>query len=120
LLKFKSARNFNIGWQGMRKPNLAIVVIARKLLAAVWQVMTKKETDIHASEEDLAYKMLVWAWDLGEDERMGLTYKRFAKYALMTLGIETDITRFVRKDVPRRIASREEVLAPLDELNLNC
>jgi transposase len=34
----------------MRKPNLAIVVIARKLLIAVWQVMTKEETDIHASE----------------------------------------------------------------------
>jgi len=104
----------------MRKPNLAIVVIARKLLVAVWQVMTKEETDIHASEEDLAYKMLVLAWDLGEDERMGLTYKQFAKYALMKLGIETDITRFVRKDVPRRIASREEVLARLDELSLNC
>ena len=104
----------------MRKPNLAIVAIARKLLVAVWQVMTKKETDIHASEEDLAYKMLVLAWDLGEDERMGLTYKQFAKYALMKLGIETDITRFVRKDVPRRIASRDEVLARLDELSLNC
>ena len=84
----------------LRKPTLAIVVIARKLLVAVWQVMTKEETDIHASEEDLAYKMLVLAWDLGEDERMGLTYKQFAKYALMRLGIETDITRFVRKNVP--------------------
>ena len=38
----------------MRKPNLAIVAIARKLLVAVWQVMTKEETDIHASEEVLA------------------------------------------------------------------
>jgi transposase len=102
----------------MRKPNLAIVAIARKLLVAVWQVMTKEETDIHASEEDLAYKMLVLAWDLGENERMGLTYKQFAKYALMKLGIETDITRFVRRNVPRRIASRDEVLARLEELSL--
>jgi len=104
----------------MRRPNQAIVVIARKLLVAVWQVLAKEETDMHASEEDLAYKMLVLAWDLDEDVRMGLTYKQFAKYALMKLGIETDITRFVRKNVPRRVAPREEVLARMEELGLTC
>lgn len=102
----------------MRQPNLAIVVIARKLLVAVWQVMTKEETDLHASEEDLAYKMLVLAWDLDENERMGLTYKQFAKYALMKLGIQTDITRFVRRNVPRRVAPKEEVLERMEELGL--
>ncbi len=102
----------------MRRPNQAIVVIARKLLVAVWQVLTKEETDVHASEEDLAYKMLVLAWDLDEDVRMGLTYKQFAKYALMKLGVETDITRFVRRNVPRRLAPREEVLARMAELGL--
>jgi transposase len=104
----------------MRKPNQAIVVIARKLLVAVWQVLTKEETDIHASDEDLAYKMLVLSWDLDENVRMGLSYKQFAKYALMKLGIETDITRFVRKNVPRRVASREETLARMEELGLTC
>lgn len=104
----------------MRKPNQAIVVIARKLLVAVWQVLTKEETDLHASEEDLAYKMLVLSWDLDENVRMGLTYKQFAKYALMKLGVETDITRFVRKNVPRRVASREETLAKMEELGLTC
>src|SRR3989304_4054884 len=102
----------------MRKPNQAIVVIARKLLVAVWTVLTKEETDIHASEEDLAYKMLVLSWDLDENVRMGLTYKQFAKYALMKLGVETDITRFVRKEVPRRLAPREEVLARMEELGI--
>jgi len=102
----------------MRKPNQAIVVIARKLLVAVWHVLTKEETDAHASEEDLAYKMLVLAWDLDEDVRMGLTYKQFAKYALLKLGVENDITRFVRKDVPRRLAPREEVLARMAELGI--
>lgn len=104
----------------MRKPNQAIVVIARKLLVAVWQVLTKEEADLHASEEDLAYKMLVLSWDLDEDVRMGLTYKQFAKYALMRLGIETDITRFVRKNIPRRVASRAETLARMEELGLTC
>lgn len=102
----------------MRRPNQAIVVIARKLLVAVWHVLTKEETDVHAHEEDLAYKMLVLSWDLDEDVRMGLTYKQFAKYALMKLGVENDSTRFVRKNVPRRVAPREEVLARMAELGL--
>jgi len=62
--------------------------------------------------------MLLLSWSLNEDVRMGLTYKQFAKYALMKLGVETDITRFVRKDVPRRLAAREEVLARMTELGL--
>lgn len=103
----------------MRRPNQAIVVIARKLLVAVWHVLTKEETDLHASEEDLAYKMLVLSWDLDENVRMGLTYKQFAKYALMKLGVETDITRFVRRNVARRVAPRDEVLARMEELGLS-
>jgi transposase len=103
----------------MRKPNQAIVVIARKLLIAIWHVLSKEETDIHASEEDLAYKMLLLSWSLKEETRRGLTYKQFAKYALMQLGVETDITRFVRRNVPRRLAPREEVLARTTELGLS-
>ena len=103
----------------MRRPNQAIVVIARKLLVVVWHVLMKEETDVHASEEELAYKMLVLSWDLDESVRMGLSYKQFAKYALMKLGIETDITRFVRRNVPRRIAPREEVLARMEALGLS-
>jgi len=102
----------------MRKPNQAIVVIARKLLIAVWHVLSKEEIDVHASEEDLAYKMLLLSWSLSEDVRLGLTYKQFAKYALMKLGVETDITRFVRRNVPRRLAPREEVLARMAELGI--
>jgi len=102
----------------MRKPNQAIVVIARKLLVAIWHVLSKEETDIHASKEELAYKMLLLSWSLSEDVRLGLTYKQFAKYALMKLGVETDIIRFVRRNVPRRLAPREEVLARMTELGL--
>jgi len=83
-------------------------------------VLAEEETDEHANEEDLAYKMLVLSWDLDENVRMGLTYKQFAKYALMKLGVETDITRFVRKNVPRRVASREETLVRMEELGLTC
>jgi transposase len=104
----------------MRRESQAIVVVARKLLVAVWHVLSKEATDIHASEEELAYKMLLLSWSLSEDVRLGLTYKQFAKYALMKLGVQTDITRFVRGKVPRRIASKEEVLERMTELGLNC
>jgi hypothetical protein len=30
---------------------------------------------MHATDEDLAYKMLLLSWSLSEDVRMGLTYK---------------------------------------------
>jgi transposase len=103
----------------MRKPNQAIVVIARKLLVTIWHVLSKEETDIHASEEDLAYKMLLLSWSLKEETRRGLTYKQFAKYALMKLGVETDITHFVRKKVSRRLASRDEVLMRMTDLGLS-
>jgi transposase len=103
----------------LRKPNQAIVVIARKLLIAIWHVLSKEETDIHATDEDLAYKMLLLSWSLSEDVRQGLTYKQFAKYALLKLGVESDITRFVRRNVPRRLAPREEVLARMTELGLS-
>jgi hypothetical protein len=103
----------------MRKPQQAIVVIARKLLVTVWHVLTKEEKDEHVGEEDLAYKMLVLSWDMDESARLGLTCKQFAKYALLKLGVETDITRFVRKDVPRRVASNAETLARMAELGLS-
>jgi len=106
--------------QRMRRPNRAIVVVARKLLVAVWQVLSKAETDVRASEEDLAYKMLLWSWSLPEEIRQGLTHKQFAKYALLRLGVQSDITRFVRGKVPRRIASKQEVLLRLAELGLSC
>ena len=102
----------------MRKSNQAIVVIARKLLVAIWHVLSKEEIDVHASEEELAYKMLLLSWSLNEEVRMGLTYKQFAKYALMKLGVETDITRFERRNIPRRLAPREEVLVRMDELGI--
>jgi hypothetical protein len=59
------------------------------------------------------------SWSLSADVRMGLTYKQFAKSALMKLGVETDITRFVRKNVPRRLAPRDEVLMRMVELGLS-
>jgi transposase len=96
----------------------AIVAIARKLLVTIWYVWTHEETDQNASEEDLAWKMLLWSWSLKEEARQGLTPKQFAKYSLMRLGVESDVTEFQRGKVLRRIAPRDEVLKRMSELGL--
>jgi len=96
----------------------AIVAIARKLLVTIWYVLTREETDQNASEEDLAWKMLLWSWSLGDEARLGLTPKQFAKYSLLRLGVESDVTEFQRGKVLRRIAPRDEVLKRISELGL--
>jgi transposase len=97
----------------------AIVAIARKLLVTIWHVLSKAETDRNASEEDLAWKMLLWSWSLGEEARLGLTPKQFAKYSLLRLGVQNDVTSFMRGKVLRRIAPADEVLARMSELGLS-
>ncbi len=99
-------------------PCKAIVAIARKLLVAIWHVLSKEETDCNASEEDLAWKMLLWSWSLGDEARLGLTPKQFAKYSLLRLGVQSDVTSFMRGKVLRRIAPTDEVLARAAELGI--
>lgn len=101
-----------------RGEHKAIVAIARKLLVTIWYVLTREETDRHASQEDLAWKMLLWSWSMGDEARLGLTPKQFAKYSLMRLGVENDLTEFQRGKVLRRIAPKDEVLKRLSELGL--
>jgi len=97
----------------------AIVAIARKLLVTIWYVWTREEADQNASEEDLAWKMLLWSWSLGDEARLGLTPKQFAKYSLMRLGVENDLVEFQRGKVLRRIAPRDKVLKRMSELGLS-
>ena len=80
--------------------------------------MSKQETDCNASEEDLAWKILLWSWSLKEEARLGLTQKQFAKFSLMRLGVEKDLTEFMRGKVLRRIAPSKEVLDRITELGL--
>lgn len=96
--------------------NKAIVAIARKLLVSIWHILTKRESYRHFDEETIAYKMLIWAQAIGEEERQGLTRQQFAKYGLLRLGIGQDLERIVKGGGPRRIAPTEEVLALKPEL----
>lgn len=98
--------------------NEAVVAIARKMLVAIWHVLSKREPRRHSTDEDLAYKMLIWSQRMDEDARQGLSRQQFTKYGLLRLGAGQDITRIVRNGFPRRIAPSEEVLALKPELNL--
>lgn len=96
--------------------NKAIVSIARRMLVSIWHILTKRETYLHFDEEDIAYKMLIWAWAMDKRSRKGMTPQQFAKYGLLRLGIGQDMQRIVRGGAPRRIAPTEEILALKPEL----
>ena len=104
-------------WQGqyqrliqVKHPNKAIVAIARRLLVTAWHLLTKGEPYRHFDETAIAYKMLLWSWQLDEPARHGLSRPQFAKYGLLRLGIGQDLTRIVRHNFPRRLAPTAEVL----------
>lgn len=101
-----------------KHPNQAIVAIAHKLLVMIWYLLNRKEVYKQSSEEDLAYKMLTWAWHMDKPALNGMTNQQFAKYGLLRLGKGEDITRIVRGGSPRRLASKEEVLALKPELRI--
>ena len=94
-----------------KHPNQAIVAMARKLLVTLWYLLSRKESYTPASDEDLAYKMLTWAWHMDKSARRGMTNQQFAKYGLLQLGRGAHLTRILKGGSPRRIASTAEVLA---------
>lgn len=94
-----------------KHPNQAIVAIARKLLVILWCLLNRQESYNPATDEDLAYKMLTWAWHRDKSAKRGLTNQQFAKYGLLQLGRGEQLTRIVKGGQPRRIAPKEEVLA---------
>jgi transposase len=101
-----------------KHPNQAIVAIARKLLVILWCLLNRQESYNPATDEDLAYKMLTWAWHMDKSAKRGMTNQQFAKYSLLQLGRGEHLTRIVKGGQPRRIAPKEEVLARMPELSL--
>jgi len=99
-------------------PNQAIVAMARKLLVTLWYLLSRQEAYDHFTDEDLAYKMLTWAWHMNRSALRGLSPQQFAKCGLIELGRGQDLTRIVKGGQPRRIAPKEEVLALKTELSL--
>ena len=97
--------------------NQAIVVIAHRLLALVWYVLSRKQAYRNFSDERIAYKYLTWSWQLSETDRDGLTRQQFTRYYLMKLGIGHDLEQIaLNPRYKRRLASEAEVLALRPEL----
>lgn len=53
--------------------NQAIVAIARRLLVAVWHVLSERVADKNAIPKMLTFMLMVWSWKLSDHERSGLT-----------------------------------------------
>jgi transposase len=97
--------------------NQAIVVIAHRLLALVWYVLSRQQPYRNFSHERIAYKYMTWSWQLSEADRDGLTRQQFTRYYLMRLGIGHDLEQIaLNPRYKRRLASEAEVLALRPEL----
>jgi transposase len=118
------ATNTHPYWKGQferlthRKPkNKAIAAVARRLLIAVWHVLTERAADKNAIPNMVALKLMLWSWKLSDQERSGLTSRQFIRYHLMRLKLGENLPYLITgKDTKRAIASPEEVLALRPEL----
>ena len=98
--------------------NKAIVAIARRLLVAVWHVLTERAADRRADPDMIASKLMIWSWKLNQVQRGDLTSAQFVRYGLMRLKIGQEIA-CIKRQGNRPIAYVEEVLERLPGLNLN-
>ncbi|MCJ7533674.1 MAG: hypothetical protein MUO64_21950 [Anaerolineales bacterium] len=65
----------------------------------------------------VAFKFMVWSWELSNQERCELTSRKFIRYHLMRLGLGEDLPYLISgKDTKRAIASSGEVLSLRPEL----
>src|SRR5215472_12763478 len=69
----------------------AIVAIARKVLLAVWHVLTKHVADREAVAEKVAAKFLEWSWKLGRANRAGLDSGAFIRRELRRLQLGDNV-----------------------------
>ena len=73
--------------------NKAIVAIARKLLVAVWHVLTEESADRFAVPELVARKLLQYAYTLGRAQRPpGQTAGAYVRQQLDRLGLGAHLT----------------------------
>jgi hypothetical protein len=91
--------------------NKAVVAIARRSLVAIWHVLTEQVADRHADATMVATKHMRWPWELTDAQRGGLSSRQFIRFHLMRLQLGEELTHFRYGNMPRRIASVEEVLA---------
>jgi transposase len=98
----------------------AIVAIARKLLVVIWHVLTAAETDRRAAADRVAAKLMIWAWQLGQQQRPGrLSTGQFIRFHLLKLGLGHDLNFIVRGGAKRLIPSLEKLKTDRPDLFTN-
>lgn len=80
-------------------------------------MLMERAEDRRVDPDMVAFNLMVWSWKLSEVQRGGLTSRQVVRYGLMRLKIGQEISRIKRMG-NRPIASVEEVLGRLPELNL--
>jgi hypothetical protein len=86
-----------------RKPtNKAIVATARKLLVVVWHVLTEREADRRADLDMVAFRLMLWSWQLGKERRGGLPTPQFVRAGLRRLEVRPHPHRPWRHGAPDR------------------
>jgi transposase len=93
--------------------NKAIVAVARKLLVAIWYVLTHRTADRQADPVRVATKLMRWSWELTDEQRGSLTSRQFIRYHLRRLNLGQDLSHISYGNMPRRIASEEELRVAL-------
>jgi len=61
---------------------VVIVAIARKLLVAIWHVLTERAADCH-TEPAMVTSKARWSWQLTPEQCGGLTSRQFVRYGLL-------------------------------------
>jgi len=96
--------------------NKAIVAIARKLLVAIWHILTQNAADRHADPERLGRKFLQVAYTLGHANRpQGQSAAAFARKQLDRLGLGQGLTHVhwgaKKKPIPLPPSTRAAILS---------
>jgi transposase len=73
-------------------PAKAIVAVARKLLVAVWHVLSQRAADRHADPVAVARKFMRWGANGRVATGQGLTRGGFVRYHLERLGLGAEMT----------------------------
>ena len=70
----------------------ALVAIARKLLVAIWHILTKEQADRYASEQQVACSLFALAYKVGVSNLPeGQSAKHFTRQQLDRLGIGQEL-----------------------------
>jgi len=100
--------------------NKAIVAIARKLLMAVWHILTNDCADRFADPERVARKLLCLAYRLGRARQpQGLSAAQFVRHHLDRLGLGAELTSISwgnRRHIDLPLSQREVQVNPSAEL----